>query len=197
MKIANRTWLVSDTHFGHKNIIKFQQRPESHEVIMLSEWIDAVREDDDILHLGDVFMGKQGSPGRWASVVARLPGRKYLLLGNHDKAPRSLYERAGFTIIEPFIHRGVAFTHRPISREYPLDHEKRSARATYVLGSVTEPGHGWHTNVHGHTHGNVVAPSSDPTDHDGHLIQGKTYINVCVERTAFKPIRLGSVCPLR
>jgi len=57
LKITNKTWLISDTHFGHKNIVQYQQRPESHEVIMLSEWIDAVGEHDDILHLGDVFMG--------------------------------------------------------------------------------------------------------------------------------------------
>lgn len=168
MKIANRTWLISDTHFGHKNIIKFQGRPESHEVIMLSEWIKYVREDEDILHLGDVFMGKDGNPARWAAVVSRLPGNKFLILGNHDKQKRDLYERAGFTIIPEFVRQGVAFTHRPISVEFP--------GPTEGANGIGVP---WHTNIHGHTHQNIMTPSTDPSDHDGHLISGKVPQRVC------------------
>jgi len=186
VKIANRTWLISDTHFGHKNIIKFQARPESHEVIMLSNWIKYVGEEDDILHLGDVFMGKQGNPERWAAVVSRLPGRKYLILGNHDKPESDLYAKAGFTIIPEFIRKGVAFTHRPISVEFP-----GPSRGSTGIGVEW-----WHTNIHGHTHQNIMRPSNDPTEHDGHLIPGKTYINVCVEITDYKPVQVGNVCPL-
>lgn len=182
MKIANNTWLISDTHFGHKNIIKFQARPESHEVIMLANWIKYVREDDYILHMGDVFMGKQGNPEKWAAVVSRLPGKKHLILGNHDKQPASLYERAGFTIVPEFIRKGVVFTHRPVSVEYP--------------GPTADAGAWWHTNIHGHTHSNIMMPASEPTEHDGHLISGKTYLNVCVEITDFKPVQVGNVCPL-
>ena len=58
IRVSNALWVWSDTHFGHKNIIKFQQRPETHEVIMLDNWIKRVPEDAQILHLGDVFLGK-------------------------------------------------------------------------------------------------------------------------------------------
>jgi calcineurin-like phosphoesterase family protein len=173
MRVGNKLWLISDTHFGHQNIVKFQQRPTNHEAIMLSEWIHAVRDDDQILHLGDVFLGKQGNPARWAAILSRMPGEKFLILGNHDKAAPSLYERAGFKIVKPFAWRGVAFTHRPISEEWPL------------------PGAHWSTNIHGHTHGNAHNP-----DHDGTHLAGKRYINICVELTEYKPVRLGNVCPL-
>src|SRR6266487_4695306 len=102
LKVQNRLWLIADTHFGHKNIIKFQQRPESHDVMMLGEWIRLVPEEAQILHLGDVFLGKQGNPARWALVCGRLPGVKFLIKGNHDKQKDSVYESAGFTIIDPF-----------------------------------------------------------------------------------------------
>lgn len=174
LALSNKLWLIADTHFGHHNIIAFQQRPGTHETIMLSEWIYAVGEDDPILHLGDVFLGKDGNPGRWAAIVSRLPGRKYLILGNHDRAPRSLYERAGFEIIEPFVERGIAFTHRPASAEWPA------------------PKGDWHTNIHGHVHGNEYRP-----EHDGTPLASKLYINVSVEATEFKPVRLGNVCPLQ
>lgn len=180
LRVTNKTWLISDTHFGHKNIVKFQQRPESHEVIMLSEWIRAVGEDEDILHLGDVFMGKQGNPDRWASVIARLPGQKYLILGNHDTHPRELYESAGFTIIPEFQQDKIVFTHRPITR---MDH-----------WALIRPE--WSTNIHGHIHGSVLGQNrADPED--GYVLDDKQYINLSVEVTAFRPVRMGNVHPLR
>lgn len=135
LRVRNSTWLISDTHFGHPNIVKYCQRPASHEAIMMSNWIDRVGEDDCILHLGDVFLGNQGNPLRWAKIIARLPGRKFLILGNHDNAKAALYsEIAGFEIIPPFIHKGVAFSHRPVTPEFPL-HAPKGARA-YILASM-------------------------------------------------------------
>lgn len=180
MRVSNKTWLISDTHFGHKNIVKFQQRPESHEVIMLSEWIKYVGEQETILHLGDVFMGKQGNPERWARVISRLPGRKFLILGNHDKAPKSLYELAGFIIIPEFQVGRVVFTHRPITKN-----------DTWAL---TAPE--WDTNIHGHIHGNTLRENpADPEDK--YVLDDKTYINMSVEVRDFKPVQLGNVCPMK
>lgn len=171
LKVNNRLWIISDTHFGHRNIIKFQQRPESHEAIMLSEWIWAVRENDQILHMGDVFLGKQGNPMRWAAIVSRLPGEKFLMLGNHDRYDEVIYtDLAGFTLVDPFIQNGYAFTHRPVSVEWPA------------------PEGDWHTNIHGHVHGNEHRP-----EHDGTPLEGKRYINVSVEVTDFKPRQLGNI----
>ena len=185
LRVSNALWVWSDTHFGHKNIVKFQARPETHEVIMLDNWIRRVPEDAQILHLGDVFMGKQGNPERWARVVSRMPGEKFLIWGNHDKAKYRLYaELAGFTVLAPFIHQGVAFTHRPITPEY----------AMYDEGTKTDllddPTLGWHTNVHGHIHGNALP---DCSAHDGHPVENKRYINVCVEMTDLAPRQLGSI----
>jgi calcineurin-like phosphoesterase family protein len=178
---VNSLWLISDTHFGHKNIVRFQARPESHEVIMLDNWIRRVPDGAVLLHLGDVFLGKQGNPERWARVISRMPGDKFLILGNHDKAKRRIYEEvAGFEIVPPFIQNGVAFSHRPITPEYPMYDEgtKRD-----VLDDVAA---GWHTNVHGHTHSNAYRP-------DGTFLEDKRYINVSVEVTDLAPVQLGNV----
>lgn len=180
LRVRNGLWVISDTHFGHKNIIQFQQRPESHEVIMLSHWIDRVGEHDQLLHLGDVFMGKQGNPWRWAKVLSRMPGEKFLIKGNHDKAKDSLYAEAGFTIVPPFVHERIAFTHEPIGTlwnpgDFPLD--------------------SWDVNVHGHIHrgkmGDKIAAAAER--HDGSPFDGKTYINVSVEETGLAPVQLGNI----
>ena len=185
MRVTNATWVWSDTHFGHKKIVQYGQRPESHEVIMLSNWIERVGEDDVILHLGDVFMGKQGNPKRWAKVLARMPGHKYVILGNHDKDPKLLVS-AGFEVINPFVWTSqwgaVAFTHRPISSMYygcPEDKLPLQWDVDYLPG--------WSINVHGHTHLNTVHPM------DGDPLAGKTYVNVCVEHTEMAPVQIGSV----
>lgn len=175
VRISNRLWLISDTHFGHRAIEKFCGRPPTHEVIMLSNWIDRVQEDDQILHLGDVIMRKNGGMSRrWLKVISRLPGTKFLIKGNHDYADNSLYEDlAGMKVIEPLIYAGVAFTHRPISEEWP--------------GPEGE----WHTNIHGHIHNNGYA-----IHHDGHLLPDKHYINISVEVTDMAPVPLGNVAPI-
>ena len=48
------TWVVSDTHFGHSNIVGFCHRPEDHEQVMIAEWRAHVPDDATVLHLGDI-----------------------------------------------------------------------------------------------------------------------------------------------
>lgn len=186
LRIRNKLWLISDTHFGHRNIIKFQQRPESHETIMLSEWAKRVGEDDQILHLGDVWM--KASNWRWSAIIARLPGEKFLIKGNHDIVDDKFYEWAGFKIIDPFVaesNKGVkvAFTHVPVTpKMWELD-------LRYTPTEILE-GRAWDVNIHGHTHKNLHHPE------DGFRFEGKKYINVCVEHTNLAPIRLGDVLPV-
>lgn len=172
LRVNNALWIISDTHFGHDNIIRYCQRPKNHEVIMLSNWIERVPENHQILHMGDVFMGRDGNANRWALVVSRLPGEKFLMMGNHDRAKTSTYERAGFTIVEPFVVNGYAFTHRPITPSWPAE------------WGVDE----WHTNIHGHIHNNPWLPQFEGTP-----LEGRRYINLSVEATDLAPVQLGNV----
>jgi len=74
-------WIISDTHFGHANIIKYCDRPfksaELMDETILANWNDTVRDNDIIYHLGDVYF-------RNPQILYALKGRKHLLLGNHD-----------------------------------------------------------------------------------------------------------------
>jgi calcineurin-like phosphoesterase family protein len=176
LRVSNSLWIISDTHLGHQNIIKFQQRPRSHELIMLSNWVDRVKETDQILHMGDVVVKRRGAPLRWLKLVGRLPGEKFLIKGNHDLKDDEPYLDAGFTIIDEFMLGAVAFTHRPVSEQFP--------------GPTV--GKDWQVNIHGHTHSNDYNPK-----HDGVLDKTKTYINVCVEHTGLAPIQLGQIYPFK
>lgn len=78
-------WFTSDTHFGCENVIRFCGRPfESAQEMdeeLIQRWNETVPEDGIVFHLGDFC---QGSQKRWNSILARLHGHKYLILGNHD-----------------------------------------------------------------------------------------------------------------
>lgn len=81
-------WFTSDTHFGHKNILKFcpgtrlGSTPEEHDEILINKWNNLIADEDDIYILGDVFFSEYPEA---AKVAARLKGNKHVILGNHDR----------------------------------------------------------------------------------------------------------------
>lgn len=83
---AEHTFFTSDTHFGHANIINLCHRPfkdVGHMTeALVKNWNDVITDEDTVFHLGDFALG--GSEV-WNSVLSRLNGKIYLILGNHDR----------------------------------------------------------------------------------------------------------------
>lgn len=84
-------WFTSDTHFGHKNIIKYSNRPyrdiDEMNRALIANWQEQVHWDDEVYHLGDFsFLPKDKAQ----NILDQLPGRKHLILGNHDKGVNQL-----------------------------------------------------------------------------------------------------------
>lgn len=80
---------ISDLHFYHDNIIKFDSRPfssvgEMNEKL-IENWNSVVKPGDITNILGDFCWSSHESD--WASILTRLNGEKNLILGNHDKMP--------------------------------------------------------------------------------------------------------------
>lgn len=82
---GDKVFFTSDTHFKHANIIKFCERPfgsiEEMNEALIANWNRVVGKDDFVFHLGDFCFG--GSEA-WNSILDRLNGKIYLVLGNHD-----------------------------------------------------------------------------------------------------------------
>jgi calcineurin-like phosphoesterase family protein len=83
----SKIFFTSDHHFGHKNIIKFCNRPfadvESMNETMIAKWNERVGEGDEVYHLGDFALC---SSGKLNKILDQLNGKIYLIKGNHESS---------------------------------------------------------------------------------------------------------------
>ena len=79
-------YYISDTHCGHFNCIRFDNRPfasaEEMDAEIIRRWNEKVSDGDDIYFLGDLTY-RSVQPAGW--YLAQLKGRKHLIIGNHDR----------------------------------------------------------------------------------------------------------------
>ena len=85
--MTRNTYLISDTHFDHRNIIKHCHRPfsdvdEMNEAL-LRNWNDTVRETDEVFFLGDLAYGRKSK--RTKHWLDQLNGDITFVRGNHDR----------------------------------------------------------------------------------------------------------------
>lgn len=79
-------FFTSDLHFGHKNIIRFDNRPftsvEEMDEVLIHNWNKKVKKNDLVYILGDISWHKDE---KTCEIFERLNGRKILIKGNHDR----------------------------------------------------------------------------------------------------------------
>ena len=154
-----KTFLISDTHFGHANILTFKNADgtpvrdfsslEEMNETMVDRWNKVVSPEDKVYHLGDVLFTK-----KWLdAVMPRLNGTKVLIKGNHDNLKLSQYQQHFKDVRAVWVLDKLVLSHIPI-------HPESLSR--------------WKANVHGHLHSNSLADSR--------------YFNVSVEKINYTPV---------
>lgn len=129
-------WFTSDLHLGHNNILNLQENRgklfsniEDMNFTIINKWLTFIQPEDDIFVLGDILFRKS-----FISLLENLPGKKHLILGNHDRNDIHQYFDTVNNYLEVKVGKNdVILFHYPISEW----NKKR-------YGS-------WH--LHGHTHG--------------------------------------------
>ena len=80
------TFFIADLHFGHKNILDYDNRRfpsiEAHDSEIIERWNSTVGIDDDVWILGDISWY---SATKTIEIFNQLNGTKHLCVGNHDK----------------------------------------------------------------------------------------------------------------
>lgn len=87
-------YYISDTHFGHNNILKHDVRPFENTDIMdkvlIQRWNNVVKEDDTVYILGDFSWYKEEMT---LKILDQLKGHKVLVKGNHDRISPNVARR--------------------------------------------------------------------------------------------------------
>ena len=116
---ASKVWCISDTHFGHKNIIEFSDRPfmnvQEMDDIIIENFNDYVSPDDISIWVGDVsFYGPQLA----RKLINRCNGYKILVAGNHDfkkkKIPDIGFDETHLLYNIELPEANLVFTHYPM-----------------------------------------------------------------------------------
>ena len=165
--MAHNIWLISDTHFGHANIIKYCDRPFSSlkemDDTLVDNWNSCIKEQDKVYHLGDVYFGNKKDDNYWDWFFSRLNGKKRLILGNHDSGKNKMLLKhfQKIYVSRAFRDWGMVLTHIPV----------HPSSRNFKKGLLV--------NVHGHIH-QKESPKGP-------------YFNVCVEKMEYKPIHIENV----
>lgn len=165
-------YIISDHHFCHLNIIKYQ-RPEFNNTMEMNEYIinqhnSVVKEDDIVIFLGDFSFKKSSIK----DLVTQMNGCKYLLLGNHDEESLSrCYGNLGFegVFTNPVRINDMFLSH------YPL--EKGENESIHFELLVKEFNNSNGVNYHGHIHDRNAGE--------------KPFLNVCCEAQEYRPLLIG------
>ena len=159
----DKLFFMSDHHFGHKNIIKYANRPFNiHDVAEMNEYMiekhnSVVGPDDYCILGGDISF----APVEKANVhLSRMNGYKIFILGNHD------FNRDN-TVKEYDVEESWLWWH-----PFRLDEEFQLIVSHYPLDNLPTD----IINIHGHIHEKL---SPNPQ-----------HINMCVEHHDYTPVRM-------
>ena len=113
-----KRYLIADTHFGHSNIIEYENRPFSSvqemDEYLIKLWNSIVKNDDLVYVLGDFTLSRRMNVIK--ELIRQLQGRKILIMGNHDTRKPKDYVECGFEVAtrKPMmVEPGVILMHEP------------------------------------------------------------------------------------
>jgi len=116
----NKTYFIADLHFGHGNMIEYENRPfkdaRQMNEALIKNWNSVVTQKDKVFILGDVsFHSKETTK----EIISRLYGQKILIMGNHDRGRNiAWWNEVGFKEVYryPIVYNDfIILSHEPPS----------------------------------------------------------------------------------
>lgn len=129
------TFFTSDQHFGHRNIMIYDQRPfesiEQMDKELIRQWNSVVTNKDTVWFLGDWYLG--GDFDYLNNIIQKLNGMKYMIYGNHDRLKIKDYYDMGFKFVSKY---PVMLKHHFILSHAPIDDFEHDDRYYYIYGHI-------------------------------------------------------------
>lgn len=110
---------IADMHYGHKNVLAFDNRPfraiEEMNEALVERWNAAVSPGDIVYVLGDMFWCSEQEA---IPILKSLNGEKFLIKGNHDRCKNGKFQNE-FVKITDYMEvedngRHIVLSHYPI-----------------------------------------------------------------------------------
>lgn len=179
---VSKVFFTSDTHFNHKNIITYCNRPfdtvDKMNEALVANWNNVVPLDGIVFHLGDFALG--GSEA-WYRVLSRLNGQIHLILGNHD--------------LKNF-RQGYVNSFASVQEQLTIDLGKKKIILTHFPllcyhGAWGTEGNCW--NLHGHVHICKDKKANTGKDFSRMKLAFPTQYDVGVDLNNYSPISFEEV----
>jgi calcineurin-like phosphoesterase family protein len=167
---------IADLHLNHRNMAHrrgFENETEMNHYI-IDQWNKVVNKKDVTYILGDVTMERKDG----YELLNELNGRKYVILGNHDRRQDvpALLEYVDCVAGMIDYKKYAILTHAPV----------HPGELAYRYG----------VNIHGHVHENTIMEKYwCALDEEEKFRPDMRYRNVSCEAIDFTPITLEELCP--
>lgn len=162
-------FVTSDLHFGHANIIKYENRPykdiDEMDTDLIERWNDTVKQKDLVYILGD-FSWYRGE--KTNKILKQLNGRKVLVVGNHDEV---------FLKDKKF--------NKELFEEICYYKQIKYNKKVYVMFHYPIAEHNGKTHGYIHLYGHIHSTNLDLEEELGELCY-----NVGIDRNNYKPVNI-------
>lgn len=180
-----QVFFTSDTHFGHRNVLKFCNRPfesvKDMEQQLVANWNNFVTDQDIVFHLGDFSWWDSNT--EITRICSKLNGKQiYLVPGNHDldKGWRKVPDRMTIlgAVVQLWIrdHKTGELLFKAVLSHYPLMTWNRREEGV--------------PNLHGHLHGLKGDGRDGKENPDLNLPYHWNQCDVGVDVWDYKPVNL-------
>lgn len=140
----SKTFYISDLHFGHSNIIRYDNRPfktvEEMDNTLIKNWNRVVSDEDTVYILGDISWHDED---KTFEIFQQLKGIKVLIKGNHDNIKRSSKLAKCFTSIQDYVELYLDKKNKVIMSHYPMPFWNGQFRNTVHLYGHVHNSHQW------------------------------------------------------
>lgn len=194
-------WVMADPHLGHTGLSDDGFRPAGFsEKVIKALSLNAAScqgKGDPIIFLGDIAFNEEE---KWHKAITSLPGKKWLIKGNHDRRSLTWYLDRGWDFVcesmsLTIFGKNILFSHQPqvVQSSATISHISPDPGVARCQGeSLHYAATGYDLNIHGHFHNFGAAKVAKTEPHLFKILTPQHYL-MCLEKLNYQPVKLDWV----